>query len=277
MNGLSDTLDRFSRFLRESTGKSLTHAGGVWRYRVAGHGRRGLLLLPGAVGGGEAFFRLAPLLDPTHRLVAITYPSVDRLDPLLDGLVAILDREALASTDVVGGSFGGLVAQALLAREPSRVRRLVLSATGPADRSRADAQVRWHRRMRRVPIGVTRGLLRLIVRAALRRAEDRPFWRDFYRRAIAETSVDDVAARYGVSADIDREGPPPAAVLSRWNGRLLIVEGERDRIASRRAREALKAIYPAARLCTIAGAGHAASTERPREWASAIAAFLTED
>jgi pimeloyl-ACP methyl ester carboxylesterase len=269
--------DVFQRFVASSEPRRLTNAGVPFRYRAAGHGPQGGLLLPGAVGGGDAYFALAPHLETTHRLIAITYPPVDHLEPLLDGLLAIADAEGLESLDVVGGSFGGLVAQALLARAPSRVRRVVLSVTAPADPSRADKDLTWQRRLGKWPLPITRALLRLIVRATLRRAEERAFWREFYGRAIAETSKADVAARYGVSADLDRRGAPTAAELAGWNGRLLIVEGDRERIAGRKAREALKAVFPMARVCTIPGAGHAASAERPREWAAAVARFLTED
>jgi len=109
---------------------SLRHDGVEWTYRATGNGTQGLLLLPGAVGSGEAFFTLTPLLIDTHRILAIAYPRVDSLARLLEGLRAILDREGLESADMVGGSFGGLIAQAFLRRFPQRTRRVALSATG---------------------------------------------------------------------------------------------------------------------------------------------------
>ncbi len=74
--------------------RRLPHGGVEWQYRVAGSGTQGLLLLPGAVGDGDAYFTLAPLLSSTHTLIAIAYPPVDSLTALLDGLRYILDREA---------------------------------------------------------------------------------------------------------------------------------------------------------------------------------------
>jgi hypothetical protein len=50
------------------------------------------------------------LLSGTHKLIAIGYPAIDSLTTLLDGLRYILDREAIDSTDILGGSFGGLIA-----------------------------------------------------------------------------------------------------------------------------------------------------------------------
>jgi pimeloyl-ACP methyl ester carboxylesterase len=187
----------------------------------------------------------------------------------------MLDHEGLASTDAVGGSFGGLVAQAFLSRFPQRTRRVVLSATGAARIARAGSNQRASRIVGRLPIGLTRALLRTIVRLALKKVtSDRRFWRRFYFRAIAAAARRDLVARYALSADIDRHGPPSSAVLNGWPGQMLIIEGDADRIARGVARDSLKALYPGARVQTFGGAGHAVSAERRQEWAAAIDDFL---
>ena len=254
----------------------LQHGGVDWQYRVAGDGVQGLLLLPGAVGDGDAYFTLGPLLSRTHTLIAIAYPAVDSLTRLLDGLRYILDREGIASTDIVGGSFGGLVAQAFLRRFPRQTRRVVLSATGTAKPLRAVSNQKFARAMGLLPIGVTRTLLRTIVRVSLKPVTgDRAFWRAFYCGAIAALSRDELVARYALSADVDRHGPPSPAGLQEWTGAVLILEGDADTIAHAGARDSLKSLYPGARVQTFPGAGHAISAERRDEWAATIAAFLT--
>jgi pimeloyl-ACP methyl ester carboxylesterase len=256
--------------------RRLEHSGVGWQYRVAGRGPRGLLLLPGAVGDGDAYFTLAPLLASTHTLIAIAYPPVGTLTLVLDGLRHILDREGIESTDIVGGSFGGLVAQAFLRRFPQRTRRVVLSATGPAKPARAASNQKWARVMAALPIGVTRSLLRAIVRASLRQVTtDRVFWREFYFRAIAALSREALVARYQLSADIDAQGPPSPAGLQEWSGAVLILEGDADKIAHAWAREGLRSLYPGARVRTFPGGGHAVSAERRDDWAAEIATFLT--
>jgi 2-hydroxy-6-oxonona-2,4-dienedioate hydrolase len=205
--------------------------------------------------------------------VAIEYPAVERLDDAVRGLATVLDAERIGTADVVGGSFGGLLAQALIRAIPHRVRRVVLSATGPADPARRND--RWARLFARVPMALTRGLLRVIVRASLARVGDEaPFWREFYNRAVRDVTRDDIHARYALSADIDRLGPPTPEELARWHGAVLIVEGDHDPVASARTRAALRAIFPTARVRTIAGGGHAVSMERPLEWAGAVRDFV---
>lgn len=257
--------------------RKLPHGGVEWQYRVAGSGARGLLLLPGAVGDADAYFTLEPLLSSTHTLIAIAYPQLASLTALLDGLRYILDREHLDCTDIVGGSFGGLIAQAFLRRFPQRTRRIVLSATGLAKPERAVSNQKFARTLGWLPIGVTRALLRTIVRVSLKPVTgDRAFWRDFYFRAIARLSRDELVARYALSADVDRHGPPSPAGLQEWTGEMLILEGDADKIAHGAARDSLKSRYSGARIRTFPGAGHAISAERRHEWAAEIASFLTE-
>jgi pimeloyl-ACP methyl ester carboxylesterase len=263
-------------FRAAAPARRIRHEGIEWQYRVAGEGPQGLLLLPGAVGDGDAYFTLGPLLASTHRLIAMTYPTVDTVTGLLDGLRTVLDREDLPSTDLVGGSFGGLIAQAFLQRFPQRTRRVVLSATGPAKPERAVSNEKFARLVSRLPVGVTRIMLRTIVRASLRSVgDDRTFWRQFYFGAIASLSRHELATRYRLSADIDRHGPPSPAGRQQWRGEVLIVEGGADRIAHGGARHNLKALYPEASVRTFPGAGHAISAQRRQEWAAAIVEFLS--
>jgi pimeloyl-ACP methyl ester carboxylesterase len=267
--------DALEAFRAEAPIRRLQHAGVEWQYRTAGAGRHGLLLLPGAVGDGDAYFTLGPLRSRTHKLIAIAYPSVDSLTRLLDGLRYILDREGIDATDIVGGSFGGLIAQAFLQRFPQRTRRVVLSATGPAKPERAASNETFARLVGRLPVGVTRAVLRTIVRVSLKPVTgDRAFWREFYFHAIAMLSREELVARYALSADVDRHGPPSPAGRQEWRGSVLILEGDADRIAQTAARDSLKSLYPDARVHTFPGAGHAISAERRREWAAAIAEFL---
>jgi len=152
-------------------------------------------------------------------LIAIAYPQTGSLTRVLDGLRYILDRERIISTDIVGGSFRGLVAQAFLRRFPRQARRVVLSATGPAKPARAASNERFARAMGRLPMGLTRALLRTIVRVSLKPVTtDRAFWRGFYNEAIAALSRDEFLARYALSANIDRHGPPSPAGLQEWTG-----------------------------------------------------------
>jgi pimeloyl-ACP methyl ester carboxylesterase len=92
-------------------------------------------------------------LAKTHRVVILDNAGIGKSDRvpsgkltisgMADQTAALVDALGLDKPDVLGWSMGGMVAQALTARHPDDVRRLVLSATWPGngqareDRSKA--------------------------------------------------------------------------------------------------------------------------------------------
>lgn len=252
----------------------LVDAGEGGAYRPVGAGPRLLLVLPGVVGAGDALAALGFALAHDYRTCFVTYPRVRDLDGLLRWIEAVRGREGHDRVSVYGGSFGGLVAQAWLSRAPAHIADLVLSGVGPPDPRRAEKNTRLLPWLRRLPMPAWRVLLRLAVRGATTRAPERARWRSYYGEAIAPLTWQDIDARYRISIDLDSLGPPSAEALAVWRGRMLVLEGERDRIAHGAAREALRRTYPAARFHVVAGAGHGLAFEQPEEWLRVVTEFL---
>jgi pimeloyl-ACP methyl ester carboxylesterase len=266
-----DVAIRFEAFLREHPKRTLRVGSIDWNYRVAGRGTEGLLLLPGALGGGEAYFALAESLSSEFRSFLVDYAIVTDLDEMLSGLAAILERERIERSALLGGSFGGMVAQAFRMRFPERTARVVLSSTGPPDPARAIRNQRWLSRLRYVPMPFLRALLRLLVRRLTgRMPRDREFWRRHYAESIHRLTREHLESQYRVAIDFDRNGVEGVP----HRGDLLILEGSEDGVASRKSREALKSTYPAALVHTFQGAGHSPMLERPDEWLSVVTRFL---
>jgi poly(3-hydroxyalkanoate) depolymerase len=115
----------------------LSCAGARLRYSVAGAGPP--LFLTSGIGASLELTQ--PLRDALHGRSTIAWdapgagasdvpcrrPSLRRV---ADYAIAVLDHLGLEQVDVMGISWGGLVSQELARRHPSRVRRLVLAATG---------------------------------------------------------------------------------------------------------------------------------------------------
>jgi pimeloyl-ACP methyl ester carboxylesterase len=103
------------------------------------------------------------------------------LDELAAGVAAVLDAEKIADCAVLGGSFGGAVAQVVVRRFPGRVRSLILSNTGVPMRNLVGAQ--W------VALSIFKiapwpGICTLL-RSSLTKllsppAQDRRFWRAYF-------------------------------------------------------------------------------------------------
>jgi len=108
-------------------------------YKEAGAGPL-LLFLHGIGGNRHSFDDQLPAFADRWRCVAWDMPGYggSPLPPAMefpamaDGLANLLDHLGAADAAIVGHSMGGMVAQEFVARHPTRVRTLVLSATSPA-------------------------------------------------------------------------------------------------------------------------------------------------
>ncbi len=127
--------------------------GAVVYYETIGHGRP-LLVLHGGPGASHEYFlpHLLPLARQ-HRLVFMDERGSGRSERLTNFKSYTLDNMAcdadavrralnLKTVDVLGHSFGGILAQAYAIKYPSTVRRLILAGTGSsAARVNADFKV----------------------------------------------------------------------------------------------------------------------------------------
>ena len=145
---------------------------------------------------------------------------------------------------------------------------------GPPDAARATKNQRLLPWLARLPMPAWRGLLGLAVRLSTMRVADRDVWRAHYRRDVGALTWPDLESRYLVSIGIDAAGQPTDAHLQSWRGRMLVLEGTRDRVARGPQRAALRAVYPRATFHVFDGAGHGMALEQPDEWLRVVTAFF---
>jgi pimeloyl-ACP methyl ester carboxylesterase len=245
------------------------HRNTEWRYRAGGSGAQTVLVLTGALGLAEFSFQQIHLLAPHFRILAPDYPPIDSLADTVDGLIALLDVERVQHAHVVGGSFGGMLAQALVRRAPNRVSSMVLSHTGAADgRRRRGAGI----------IGLLPGpLLRAMLGARLGKtltAAD-PFWRRYFQEAIARLSKADIMSRIRIQAQFSASVHRPED-LAGWPGRVLIVEADDDPLIRQAQGERLRALYPRSDTYRFQGTGHAAAILEPEAYTNVLVRFFNQ-
>lgn len=262
-------LDReLAEFRAAHIPRGLVHRGIEWRYYAGGLGNQLLLRLSGALGLGEFSFQQIGLFERHFRVITPDYPPVRSLGEMTDGLLAILDAERAERVHVIGGSFGGLLAQALVRRAPERVSSLVLSHTGAPDGKRRAVGTA-------IVAAVPQPLLRSLLRKRLGRTLDSadPFWRRYFDRAIGEMTKADVLSRVRLQAEFGAQAWSPDD-LAKWAGRVLLIEGEDDPLFPAAARARLRALYPKAEVYRFHGTGHAAAVLKPEEYAAVVTRFL---
>ena len=188
-------------------------------------------------------------------------PGPDPLtfDALADAAAALLDRLDAERADVVGMSFGGMIAQYLALRHPARVRTLALLCTSPKfglDGTRPDE---W-RAARLAPLdaGVTPAGMAREVLSALAAPDASRAVVDEAERAMARIPPEGLRAAIACLVTHDtrarlRDIAAPATVLV----------GERDEETPVAYASALADGIEGARLIVIPGAGHLLNLEAP--------------
>lgn len=252
-----DLLGDWRRFQTDHPPRALDVGGVEWSYYIAGWGEP-LILLPGGLRFGDAWFRLVSELSATHRILAPTYPPLSRVEDYVEGVEALLRHEGVEQADWLGTSLGGCIAQCSVRRYGDRVRRLILVSTmppGPLAPWLFDLRatlVSWY------PAALVRWLTVLETLWLLSPpAEDKSFWRFFLREKLEAVDVKAGAvAMARTMADYARNYEFSAADLRSWDGEVLIIDSDDDPVVRTAWREALRSLYPQARTHTVNGLGH---------------------
>lgn len=267
-------LASFRRFRDAHPVRRETLDGIAWEYLAGGHGERALLLLPGAQGTGLSAWGNAEHFDSRFRWVAPSYPPLASMTELADGVVRLLDHLGIGQAAVLGGSYGGFVAQVLVRRHPDRVERLILSHTGPPRPQRGQqiaAALRW---LRLLPLFVLRSWYR---RTMLGLLPDRPelaLTRAYLEELIAsELTREGLLAGYRRVVDFDRQRFAPGD-LDGWTGRILLLMADNDPATPEPVRRELQTLYPRAEVRLFQGSGHATGVLQRKDYLAAMDELL---
>lgn len=257
-----------------------------WHCREAGEGPP-VLLLHGLGASSFSWRELFPRLAPRFHLLAPDLPAHGatsaaatpdfRLETLVAGLLALLDRRGVTSYAVVGNSLGGGLALLLAAKAPERVRALAL--LGPAVVLKHYPFLFQPLRLPVLGHLTALALGPWIVPYGLKMA--------YHRHELITPEVvagyaptfRPVSNRLGLMRLARENDPwPPEEVrrlLARIHQPVVIIWGEEDRILPASQASELKALLPRAELHLLPQVGHAPQEEAPEITAEILIAFLT--
>lgn len=239
-----------------------------------------VLLVPGYTGTKEDFVALLPLLAATgRRAVAMDLPGQYETpgpdDPAAytpDALAATVLAVAagLGRPDLVGHSFGGLVARAAVLADPGAVRSLTLLDSGPA----AIGGDRRERMAALEPLLATGGLPAVYAGLAALAAAD-PAWvalPDGHKAFLRHRFLSGSPAGLAGMGDALRSEPDRTAALKGTGVPVLVAYGEHDD-AWPPAVQAAMAARLGAPTAVVPGAVHSPAAQQPAATARALLDF----
>lgn len=241
-----------------------------------------LLLIHGWGMHGGVWDSVAEQLAESFSVHIVDLPgygfSVDQEATTLDAIVDELSAAIAGPLAVLGWSLGGQVALRWAAREPEKVRRLILVASTPCFTARAD----WDCGMAAETLEKFAAELEQNHAATLRRfialqlrgsENERELLALMRERLFSRGQPDMDALRGGLAIlrDADLRGE-----LYAIKQPTLAIAGERDKLTSPQASHYLARAMPAARVVEIAGAAHAPFLSHPDLFVEQIKRFMHE-
>ena len=271
-----DQRDIFLTFRNTHPLKTITVNGVEWSYMDSGEGEQVVLLLVGGLRKADAAWKSVPMLEDEFRVITPSYPPVNTMTELADGLAGILDVENIGSSFVLAGSFGGMLAQIYVRRHMAKVSKLILSTTAVFDEKNIERYQQALDMIEPLPQDQVSQLSKEMMFNIIAPPED---LHDFYRAYLNELytyRIDkaELISTYKCLLDFAQNANFSANDLNNWDGDLLILESDDDATFDEDTRSAVRAVYPHAQTHTFYGAGHSPGTTQRELYYKVVKDFL---
>jgi pimeloyl-ACP methyl ester carboxylesterase len=248
-------------------------AGQDWEYVALGEGEETVLFLHGMMGAYDIWWQQMNALAPDYRVISVTYPPVDTLEGMSQGVLAVLDAEGVERTHVVGSSLGGYLAQYLVATYPNRVQKAVFGNTFPPNDVYAEKNARLIKILPFLPSWLVMNVFRQSTQENVYPASGHSALVLAYllEQTYGRMSKAQVAAR--AKAVIEPFTPPRPEELGIP---VMIIESDNDPLVPEVLREQLKTTYPTARVETLHDAGHFPYLNMPEQYTQLLIDFFAD-
>ncbi len=252
--------------------RTLNINGTDWRYVVSGAGEQTLLLLVGGLREADAAHANIGMLSDTFRVITPSYPALNTMDELADGISTILMHEDAGRAHVLAGSFGGMLAQVFIRRHAEQVAKVVLSTTAVLDE---DSAARYEQALAMVAPLPPEEVAAMAKQMMFATMQPPPEYHAFYQAYLDELysyRVDkaEIMSLYSALLDFATHD----ALSSTWDGEMLILEADDDSTFDEAVRAKVRALYPHAENYVFHNAGHSPATSQRDLYFSVVKGFL---
>jgi pimeloyl-ACP methyl ester carboxylesterase len=244
--------------------------GQTWEYVHFGQGEQTILFLHGMTGSYDIWWQVMESVANDYQVISLTYPPVDSLDGMAQGIRAILQAEEVKLVHLVGSSLGGYFAQYLVAAYPEMVETAVFANTFPPNNIIAEENKTLGGLLPVIPEWAIMGVLKGSTEDGLYPASgNSELVRAFVlEQAYGRMSKAQFMARY--HAVIDPFEPPDLVALG---VPVLIIEADNDPLVAEELREMLKETYQETAVHTLHAVGHFPYLNEPEMYTELLVNF----
>lgn len=262
-------LDELALFQKRFPERLLRVGGAEWRVRQTCVSPLNLLLLPGAQGTGDVFFRTALSLGDRINCITVTPPAWSEIDRLADALVDVLDTLELARVDLLGSSLSGYLAQVFATRYADRIDSLFLVSTFFDASEIQQALPSPEQLAKMAPEHVAAELPKWLVPPHAR-TEGPNDVKTVLGTMVGTSQPLATLKSRALALALTRPVEPVPLPASR----IVLIDADDDAVVPPSTRQALRDRYADARQFNLAGGGHYPAILRADEFAHAIAQSL---
>lgn len=268
-------LEKFQAFCQNLSYRQISFGGWDWDYLVNASQGEPLLMLSGVLAIPDISWTTIDHFAKDYQVIAPVYPAVKTMGELADGIAETLHQEGIQRAHVLGGSYGGFVAQVFVRRHPQMVRSLVLSHTLPPFPENGEKIRKTMGLLRILPEGLLRWLLGKRLGTLMPEKSDQvALMYGMYQELLGyRLKKVDFLSIFWRTIDYCKLSFTPQDLAS-WQGRILMVLADDDPSTPEPVRQELGRLYPQAQVHLFHGTGHASSVLNQEEYQAVIGTFL---
>jgi pimeloyl-ACP methyl ester carboxylesterase len=274
----SEGIERLEAFRRDFPYQTMNIDGKEWCFIDSQKGESSVLMFVGGTTIAEVSMNSIEFCARKYRVIAPDYPPIDHLDELFEGYIELLDRLGIHQFSAMGGSYGGWMLQSFVRQYPERVEKAIISVVGPPNPENSKQIARILPLLRILPLGLIRSLVnRTFTGLESQRTQDPDqlmIWALVKEVVFHRLRRKDFIALMRRLVDQTENYTFTADDLVDWKGKMLIIFGSKDPATPLEKREAMRALYPQAKVVVIEGGEHGISMTEKDQYYGAIDSFL---
>ncbi|MBL7161969.1 MAG: alpha/beta hydrolase [Anaerolineales bacterium] len=247
--------------------------GVTWEYISFGEGDETILFLHGMTGAADIWWQQMVALSDRYRVISTTYPPLDNLEAMSQGVLAILEKEGVPTVSVVGSSLGGYFTQYLAANNPEMIERAVFANTFPPNDLIAEKNKTIGALLPYLPEWLVMNVLRGSFEGDVYTASGNSELVLAYllEQSYGRMNKAQVVGRFHCVVD-----PFTVPDIEALGVPVMIIGVDNDPLVEEVLREQLKAAYPGATVHTLHAVGHFPYLNFPDEYTALLEEFFGE-